>query len=32
MCYGLNVVSPQKFSVEILISNVMMLGGGAFGK
>lgn len=31
-CYGLNVHVPQKFTlgVEILISKVMVLGGGAF--
>ena len=29
-CYGLNVC-PQNYYVEILLSNVMALGGEAFG-
>lgn len=31
-CYGLNVSVPQSSYAEILISTVMVLGGGAFGR
>lgn len=30
-CYILNIYVPQNSYVEILIPNVMVLGGGAFG-
>ena len=31
-CYGLNVCVPQNSYVEIPTPNVMVLGGGAFGR
>lgn len=31
LCYGLNVPVPQSSCAEVLILDVMTLGGGAFG-
>lgn len=32
LCYGLNVCVPQNSYVEILMPNMMILGGGGFGR